>query len=107
MQHITKAQSEAVIGTSLQGYTECEYAVLKKLFGTPDDGEGYKVDAEWILNTPYGVATIYNYKDGKNYCGASGTPKTKITDWHIGGANKQVVPFIQSIIEAYYLGNNN
>lgn len=74
-------------GTSLVGYINISYAVLKKVFGSPTTGDGYKVDAEWnILFADGTVATIYNYKDGKNYCGArKGTSKTKITNWHVGG----------------------
>lgn len=106
MQHITPITEDQMMwGTSLQGYVQCEYAVLKNLFGKPTDGDGYKVDAEWLLKTPFGYATIYNYKDGKNYCGTEGTPKTKITDWHIGGANKEVAILIQTAVEAYYLNH--
>ena len=103
----TNNQPETIAGTSLQGYLTANYSDLKKLFGTPNNGDGYKVDAEWLLMTPAGVATIYNYKDGKNYCGNEGTPKTKITDWHIGGDNTEVVEIIQSVYEAYLLGKNN
>jgi len=73
-------------GTHLQGEIETTYAKLKAMFGQPTDGDGYKVDAEWEIEFEDGtIVTIYNYKDGKNYNGASGLPKTKITNWHIGG----------------------
>lgn len=81
-------------GTCLQGEIEVSYKKLVKVFGKASDGDGYKTDAEWIIMTPVGIATIYNYKDGKNYCGIEGTPKTKITDWHIGGHTKTAVSFI-------------
>lgn len=77
-------------GTSLQGYIEISYKELVEKLGKPNDGDGYKVDAEWCVEFEDGtVATIYNYKDGKNYNGSSGTPKTKITDWHIGGNDER------------------
>jgi hypothetical protein len=86
-------------GTSLQGYIDCTYAKLKSKFGKALEGDGYKVDAEWIVKFKDGtVATIYNYKDGKNYCGASGLAKTKITDWHIGGASSRAVALVEAIV---------
>ena len=85
-------------GGHLQGYIDCDYKTLKKLFGQPSDSDGYKVDAEWTVKTPAGIASIYNYKDGKNYCGASGTPKTKIRDWHIGGNDINVVAWIMAVV---------
>lgn len=86
-------------GTSLLGYVTADYADLKKAFGKPLDGDGYKVDAEWELEFPDGkVATIYNWKDGKAYCGSSGTPKTKITDWHVGGNEVEVVNRVKAIL---------
>ncbi len=81
-------------GTSLVGYVDASFDELVKTFGQPKDGDGYKVDAEWIMETPYGIATIYNYKDGINYNGPTGTPIEKIRDWHIGGHSKNVVAYI-------------
>lgn len=73
--------------TSLEGYIRTSYADLVGCFGEPTcDGDGYKVDAEWVITFADGVvATIYNYKDGPNYCGADGTPVENIREWHIGG----------------------
>jgi len=89
------------IGGGLQGYIYAEYKELRKLFGLPSDSDGYKVDAEWeVLFDDGSFARIYNYKDGKNYNGKSGTPKTKITDWHIGGENKNAIPHIESLLKS-------
>lgn len=73
--------------TSLQGYVTTTYADLVGCFGEPTcDGDGYKVDAEWIITFADGVvATIYNYKDGKNYCGEEGLDVEDIREWHVGG----------------------
>lgn len=73
--------------TSLQGYIHTSYADLVGCFGEPSsDGDGYKVDAEWEITFADGVvATIYNWKDGPNYCGEAGTPVEFIREWHIGG----------------------
>lgn len=86
--------SNKSVGTSLQGHVDASYDDLVKTFGQPGSGDGYKVDAEWVIETSAGVATIYNYKDGKNYCGHSGLPVEKIRDWHIGGHSPTVVSII-------------
>lgn len=86
-------------GTSLLECITANYSDLKKAFGKPHGSDGYKSDAEWEIVFPDGeVATIYNWKDGKNYCGRTGTPKTKITDWHVGGNNNVVVGRIKEIL---------
>ena len=78
--------------TSLQGELTMKYSDIEKVFGEPHGSDGYKSDAEWEIEFEDGVvATIYNYKDGKNYNGKSGIPKTKITNWHIGGQYMQAV----------------
>lgn len=93
-----------ICGTSLQG--ECPdhttYKLLTTYFGKHADGDKYKVDAEWIIEFDDGtVATIYNYKSGKNYNGRSGTPKTKLTgtDWHIGGFNKKAQEKVIALLD--------
>ena len=86
---LSKSQAHATfVSTSLITYIECSYAELVSTFGQPTypNGDGYKVDAEWVLDTPdFGRVTIYNYKDGKNYCGEDGLATEDIRDWHVGG----------------------
>ena len=79
----------SVNGSSLQGYIHTSYDVLRGCFGLPTcDGDGYKVDAEWIITFNDGVVcTIYNWKDGHNYCGYDGLDVEDITEWHIGGVS--------------------
>ena len=90
-------------GTSLQGYVYADYAILKKVFGKPGEGDGYKVDAEWdVVFSDGSIATIYNYKDGKNYNGARGLNKTQITDWHVGGRSARAVRNVETMLEQYY-----
>jgi hypothetical protein len=91
-------------GSCLQGYIDVDYATLKAVFGKEhSNGDGYKVDAEWELKFSDGTyATIYNYKDGKNYCGKSGLAKSKITDWHVGGSSKRAVECVEAMLNAYY-----
>ncbi len=74
-------------GTGLQGYIDISYAELVEVLGDGVGGsDDYKTDADWTILFGSGtVATIYNYKDGPNYCGAEGLDKEDIRDWHIGG----------------------
>ena len=81
-------------GTSLSGYIKTSYSTLVKLFGeslgpSPDN----KVAAEWHLlikdrGEEVGFATIYNYKDGKNYAGPDGLNVEDIETWHVGSKSK-------------------
>ena len=73
-------------GTGLKGYMTATYAKLMEMFGYPCQGDGYKIDAKWEIKFEDDtVATIYNWKNGKNYNGADGIPREEITEWHIGG----------------------
>ncbi len=89
-------------GTSFLGYVHSTYGQIVKTFGEPvNNGDEYKVDTEWIIDTPYGVATIYNYKDGKAYLGEKGTDVTLISEWHIGGKNIKAYTYVKKTMEAY------
>lgn len=82
------------------GSFEIAYALIVATFGEPNSvGDPDKVDAEWIIDTPYGSVDIYNYKNGYNYAKSglgdyeepeeSDYIKTEdITDWHIDGADR-------------------
>ena len=84
----------------LQGEIKCEYKTLKKLFGLPEDSDGYKVDAEWVIKFEDGSQChIYGWKNGKNYLGKNGIPKTKITKWHVGGVDKRGLKNLKRIIK--------
>lgn len=88
--------------TSYQGEFIATYRDLVACFGTPsDDGDGYKVDANWVIGFPDGtVATVYNYKNGVNYNGAEGTPTVDLTDWHIGGHSTKAVEWVHKALES-------
>lgn len=90
-----------VNGTSLQGYVTADYDVLAAMFGEPMDGDGYKVDAEWHVRFQPSnlVATIYNWKNGRNYLGRDGLPVQSITEWNIGGSSQHVVSMVQTAIK--------
>ena len=85
--------------THLQGYVSVSYHELLSKFGEPTVGDEYKTDAEWDLLFDDGkVASIYNYKDGKNYNGPRGLSVERITDWHIGGHDREVVDRVKTIL---------
>jgi len=90
-------------GTHLQGGLNTTYQALCRTFGEPEEEtDGYKVDAEWYVDTPFGMATIYNYKDGKNYLGDEGMELDEITDWHVGGHNIETYAFIRGRMISEY-----
>jgi hypothetical protein len=99
MSGFTKAKRGASNGTSLQGYIQISYAELIAVLGLPHtNGDGFKVDAEWVIELASGrVATIYNYKDGKNYNRGNGLPVEDITDWHVGGTSPEVVLEVRAL----------
>ena len=91
-------------GTYLIGEVICSYDKLVEVFGEPLEGD-YKTDAEWHLKFSDGqVATIYNWKNGKNYCGDDGIDVEEITTWHIGGKKRIVGTKINLLIGNIPLG---
>ena len=87
-------------GTSYLGEVYADYDLLISKFGEPTDSfDGYKSDAEWIIEFEGGtVATIYNWKDGKNYRGEDGLSKEAIKEWHIGGVRACVVEWVKDYL---------
>ncbi len=86
-------------GSSFKGYVLVTYKDLVTIFGLPTiDGDGDKIDVEWIIDTPHGVGTIYNYKDGKTYLGESGLRVEQILEWHVGSKNNESYHWVQKQI---------
>lgn len=82
--------------TSLQGYLTVNYQQLVDAFGPPHEGDGYKTDAEWSVDFGNNkIATIYNYKNGRNYNGPDAPKTEKITDWNVGGKSRDVVDLVK------------
>lgn len=87
------------MGGYLQGEVTTTYKNLVSKLGRQNETtDKYKVDAEWLIMTPVGHATIYNYKDGKNYNGREGLAIKDITNWHIGGQNPEVVDYVKRFL---------
>jgi hypothetical protein len=109
MNYKTHNQSEIEYNfTCLQGHVDAGYKELVNLFGKPTGGDKHKVDAEWVLLFDDGmVATIYNYKNGKNYNGEDGLATEKIRDWHVGGHDQKVVDRVQIILDLHREGKQS
>ena len=91
-----------VNGTGLLAYLhELSYARIVDMFGEPmaDGYDDFKIDAQWRIQFPDGeVATVYNYKTGRNYIGPDAPDVKDITKWNIGGKNKDVVFRIHQLL---------
>lgn len=89
----------------LQGYITADYERLVELFGEPTVGDEYKVDAVWIVEFEDGtVATMYNWKNGRNYLGHEGDPVEVITRWNVGGFNKRAVRLVEDVLDGVISG---
>lgn len=86
-------------GSFLQGYIRSDFVELFNTFNSPLMGDGYKVDAEWNIKFEDGtVATIYNWKNGKNYLGDAGLELTDMRTWHVGGFSKVALIHVSKIL---------
>jgi len=101
MKYITHNDSEIETDeTSLQGNIGAGYSLLCKLFGQPHASDGHKSDAGWDIEFEDGtIATIYNWKNGKNYCGSDGYDTQKITSWNVGGYDINVFHRIKRMVD--------
>ena len=89
-------------GTCLQGIIKVEYSTLVDMFGEPQEMSGpCKTDWEWTVEFDDGsVATIYNWKNGPNYCGDAGLYRHEVIahGWHIGARDKNTVRLLEEAI---------
>jgi hypothetical protein len=96
-----------VNGTCLVGHITAHYSELVDVFGNPTEGDGYKVDAEWKIEFEDGtVGTIYNWKNGPNYCGEHGKLPEFNTDWNVGGKGYDSWSFIDEVLINHRQINN-
>lgn len=91
--YLDNGQDVSINGTSFMGSIVSTYDELFETFGqeTLDGSADGKVQAEWVIMTPDGVATIYDYK--------SAVKKEAVTDWHIGGRDVGVVGWVLKALE--------
>lgn len=84
-------------GSSFKGDFVKPYDELCHIFGDPSiDGDGYKVDAEWVIETEHGIATVYNYKNGPSYRGEGSI--RDIRGWHVGSKSQAAAELILSLV---------
>jgi len=82
-------------GTSFIGIITIPYKELKAKLGNPILGSGDgKVQAEWDIEHTRTdgekvVATIYDWKES--------IPKSKVTEWHIGGHDEKAISVIKQL----------
>ena len=87
-------------GTYLQGHIDTTYENIVSVLGKQHhNGDDYKTDAEWNIKFEDGtIATLYNWKNGKNYCGDEGCELEEITEWNIGGHNPRARDLLFSLL---------
>jgi len=85
-------------GTSHQRELNISYDKIVAKLGRPTSkGDNYKVSAEWEIITPFGMGTIYDYKQSKKYCGKDGDLTKDIKEWNIEGHNKETSDCIYNL----------
>lgn len=90
--NIVKTNAADAAGTSFHNQTVlATYSQIEKAFGTPYEGDEYKVTAEWVLEdeTTGTIFTIYDYKQSSLYSSGLPSPESiksgsQKLEWHIG-----------------------
>jgi hypothetical protein len=87
-------------GTCYQGTIKAGFGTLSHMLGKPEFlVDNFKSDVQWVLTFDDGsVATIYNWKNGKNYLGEKGIPIVQITNWNIGGHNERALKNVERLL---------
>ena len=94
-------------GTHLIGYITCNYEDIVKVFGQPNDSDGYKSDAGWDIKWEDGtISTIYNYKNGNNY-NEDGTRTESIVEWNVGGKEQKALNYVLRHIKRAKTGHKS
>lgn len=88
------------IGTITMSYEEIVSKLGKEHFGASGDD---KTLAEWgLLFNDGTVATLYNWKNGKNYDPIDGLDLEEITEWNIGGNNNPLSEILlKKVLKGY------
>ncbi len=88
--------AEAVGGGLRATIDGIAYEEILKVFGQPNSFnlDPDKVDVEWLLRTPAGPATLYNWKPEL----PPGISIADVANWHIGGLVDEVVPYVMNAL---------
>ena len=93
--------TNSLCGGCLNGKLTATYDKLVELLGNPDlETDTSKTDAEWTITFKKEIFAIYNWKNGKNYCGEFGDEIEDIIDWNVGGENKEVAKELIELIKS-------
>lgn len=98
---ITIKPTFEINGTSFKGQLKISYDALVSVFGKEHiEGDEFdKILCEWAFEFPdKTVATIYNWKDGKNYDPVDGKDKEDIDIWHVGGKDTLAFHYINLLL---------
>lgn len=79
-------------GTNLIEIVDVSYEKIVETFGLPERRDDDKSRLMWVVLTPKGVATIYDYN----------SPVTNVDElrtWHIGGRNEEVAELVKAALE--------
>ena len=88
------------VDTRYIGIVNVSFDKLVKVFDEPDICEDNRTDVQWYLEFEDGtLASIYNWKNGKNFLGNSGLLVNNITKWNIGGVNDNAVLRVKKALE--------
>ncbi len=79
-------------GTGLIEVVDVSYKKLVETFGLPERRDADKSQLMWVVLTPEGVATIYDY-------GVSIENLDELRNWHIGGHNTKVAGLIKAALD--------
>jgi len=89
-------------GSSYVGSINCTYQYLVNVFGKETIGLSgdLKSQCSWNLKFDDGtIATIYDWKVNKKYCGVTGINKENVTRWMVGGFNQKTIELITNKIK--------
>ena len=104
LSNITKTSNTG--GTHLHGHLNRTYDQLVSVFGEPHfryqprAGAEDKIDVEWSFEFPDGrVFTVYNWKNGKAYCGTHGEDVEDMTEWNVGAHGMSAYHSLKELLD--------
>jgi len=104
LSNITKSSNTG--GTHLHGHLNRTYDQLVSVFGDPHfryiprAGAEDKIDVEWSFEFSDGrVFTVYNWKNGKAYCGHQGEDVEHIKEWNVGAHGMSAYHSLKELLD--------
>ena len=100
MKYEVQEDFDRVGGSSLKGHVAVTYSMLVEMFGNPMQGDGDKVQVEWVVEfydeveDEYVLATIYDWKQYDR--------PQQVVEWNVGGFKSSAVTLLEKAIGEYY-----